>query len=376
MNMARPYAHGAMAAAIAAIFLVDMHMPLGFAIPLLYLLVMLFAIYIRADSRVLLAIAVLCPGLAAAKLLAPPEDGVLWFGQANRIIFSLLMWAILGLELARRRFNRQLERLVEERTAALHRANRELQREVEERKQAERTVSQYAERLHGLANQLVDTQEVERRHLAAELHDRIGQNLSALNLNLHLNLSQLPADTAPAVQARITDSLALVERTTEIVRGVMEELHPALLDFYGLDAALRWYGEEFAGRTGIRVANEAPELFPRLRGKVETTLFRVVQEALTNVAKHAKAAQATVSLARTAAGIEMTVADDGVGMPAGEAGRRPIGSGWGLSIMAERARAIAADFRIQSQPGQGTRIVVKIPNGLWEIEDEHHRTDR
>jgi len=371
--------HAAIAAAMLAIFAVDMNTPLGLAVPFLYLLVALSAIGAGAGNRVLLLIAVLGPLLAAVKLLAPPGDGVVWFGQANRLLFSLLIWVAIGLEWLRRQLeagrqknSRELERLVGERTEALHRANLELHKEVAERKQAEQTIVDYTGRLHALANQLVDAQEHERELLATELHDRIGQNLSALSINLNLNLAlvsaHLPADAATPVLARIRDSLALVERTTEMVRGVMEELRPTLLDQYGLDAALRWYAEEFAGRTGIVLRNEASELFPRLRAKVEMTLFRVAQEALTNVAKHAGARAVLVSLRRSAAGIELKLTDDGVGIAPEQLRQPAAGSGWGLSIMAERVRAIGAQLRIGRVDGQGTSIVVTVPNGFWEIE--------
>lgn len=343
------------AAAIAGIFAIDLKAPLGLGVPFLYLLVALFAIAKRQSDATLLAIAVLSTSLAAGKLLFSGMGGVLHFGQANRLIFAVLIWAAVGLEMGRREIGRNLERLVQERTEALHLAN---------------------VRLQSMANQLVEAQEVERKRLAAELHDRIGQNLSALNINLNLNLSQLCAETVPKVKARMRDSLSLLEKTTEMVRGVMEELHPALLDQYGLGTALRWYGEEFSRRTGIAVANAMPEPFPRLRDKVETTLFRIVQEALTNVAKHAGAGQVTVALARIAGGVELVVADDGVGMDPGRTCSQAAGSGWGLAIMAERARSVGAGFRISAQPGQGTRIEVHIANGLWETTDDHHGTDR
>lgn len=372
--------HAALGVSIVVVFLVDMETPLGLAVPFLYLLLALIAMAAQVGNRVLLAVAALATALAAIKLLVPPADGLPELGQANRLIFTILMWTAVGLELFRRRceaklqaerlqFSRDLERLVQERTEAL-------QKEVAERKQAERTIQEYAERLQALAGQLVETQENERAHLAAELHDRIGQNLSALNINVSLNLAQLPANAPPAVAARMRDSMALLEQTTEIVRGVMEELHPALLDQYGLGTALRWYGEGFSERFCIRVMHEVPELFPRLKGKVETTLFRIVQEALTNVAKHAAATEVVVSLARTPDGVELKVADNGIGMDPEKTGARPIGSGWGLSIMAERARSVGAKFRIDTRPQGGTCVVVSISNGLWETEHDDQGTDR
>lgn len=368
----------AIAAGMATIFAIDLKTPLGIAVPFFYLLLALFAIAVGAPNRSLLGIALLGPLLALVKILLYPNEGVVWFGEANRLIFSLLLWVAVGLEWVRRRLEAQrrdaaleLERLVEERTEALHAANRKLEVEVAERKQAEATITEYTQRLQALASQLVDAQEAERKALANELHDRIGQNLSALNMSLNLNLAQLagqlPAAALTPVAARIKDGLALVEQTTEIVRGVMEELHPALLEQYGLATALRWYGEEFTQRSGIAVRCNAGEPFPRLRGKVETALFRIAQEALTNVAKHAGASSAAIALQRTGAGIELRISDDGIGIADG-AGRPAVGSGWGMSIMAERARSLGATMHIGRNADHGTGLVVSVPNGLWENE--------
>lgn len=370
----------AIALGMATIFAIDLNTPLGIAVPFFYLLLALFAIAVGARDRSLLGIALLGPLLALVKILLYPNDGVIWYGEANRLIFSLLLWVAVGIEWVRRRLEAQrreaaleLERLVEERTEALHAANRKLEVEVAERKQAEAKISEYAQRLQALASQLVDAQEAERKALANELHDRIGQNLSALNMSLNLNLAQLagqlPAAALTPVAARIKDGLALVEQTTEIVRGVMEELHPALLEQYGLATALRWYGEEFTQRSGITVHCSAGEPFPRLRGKVETALFRIAQEALTNVAKHAGASSAAIALQRTGTGIELRISDDGIGIGiADDAGRPAVGSGWGMSIMAERARSLGATMHIGRNADQGTGLVVNVPNGLWENE--------
>ncbi|HJW27138.1 MAG TPA: sensor histidine kinase [Rhodocyclaceae bacterium] len=383
--------HAAIFAAIAGIYAVDLHTPLGLGVPFLYLLVILLAIVVRAGTGELLAMAGLCTFLAGSKLLIPSIGGAVAFGQGNRLIFAVITWTVVGLEYIRRRceatieakrreVTEELEGLFRERTKALHRTNAELVKEVAERKQAERTVNDYANRLHGLANQLVEAEELERERLAAELHDRIGQNLSVLSMNLSLALSQvtdpLPPEATDRLRARIKDALALVEGTTELVRGVMEELHPVLLDQYGLGAALRWYGEEYSRRTGIEVAIEGAELFPRLRPKVEMTLFRIAQEALTNVAKHAGARRVAVSLRRNESGIELAITDNGAGFEPETVPDQAVGSGWGLTLMAERARSVGADFRIDSRPGQGTRIVMDMGIGLWEVDHGDHGTDR
>ncbi|HXE40926.1 MAG TPA: ATP-binding protein [Azonexus sp.] len=367
----------AIALAMLAIFAIDLKTPLGLAVPFLYLLLALIAIGVEAPTRILLAIAVLGPLLAGLKLLIQPADGVAWLGQANRVLFSVLIWVAVGfewvrrtLEAGRRENSRELERQVRERTADWQAANRKLESEVAERKAAEATIIDYTQRLQALTQQLVEVRDAERKALATELHDRIGQNLSALNMSLNLNLAllatQLPPAAMDAARARINDTLALVEQTTEAVRGVMEELHPALLEQYGLTTALRWHGEEFSGRTGIAFRCLANESFPRLRGQVETTLFRIAQEALINVAKHADASEFSIGLERTTTGIALTVADDGVGIGEPPAQHAPAGGGWGLAIMAERARSIGAELRIASGEARGTTVVVSLANGLWE----------
>ena len=249
-------------------------------------------------------------------------------------------------------------------------ANQKLEVEIAERKEAEATIIDYTSRLEALSRQLVMVQDAERKALATELHDRIGQNLSALNMSLNLNLALLSDQLIPAelpvAQSRIRDALALVEQTTEIVRGVMEELHPALLEQYGLNTALRWHGEEFSGRTGLNFRYVACEELARLTGKVETSLFRIVQEALINVAKHAQATEVMVTLMQTAGGAELTIRDNGSGISPERQSQPAVGSGWGLAIMAERARTIGAAMRIVPGAERGTIVSITIPNSQLE----------
>jgi len=363
----------AIAMAMIVIFAIDLRTPLGLAIPFLYLLLALFAIGVGAQTRVLVIIAILGPALAGIKLQIHPGDGVVWVGQSNRLMFSMLIWGVVALEYFRRRLeaerrenSRKLEQQVQERTEALRTTNQRLEFEIAERKEAEATIIDYTSRLEALSTQLVMVQDAERKALATELHDRIGQNLSALNMSLNLNLALLSDPPTPAalpqLQARLRDALVLVEQTTEIVRGVMEELHPALLEQYGLNSALRWHGEEFSGRTGITFRYVPCDGLPRLAGKVETTLFRIVQEALINVAKHAQATEVVVSLMQTENCIELKVLDNGTGIAATRRVDPAIGSGWGLAIMAERARSIGAAMRIEPGETRGTAVIITIPN--------------
>jgi signal transduction histidine kinase len=221
-------------------------------------------------------------------------------------------------------------------------------------------VKQQREQLRTLAVRLAETEEAERRRLARELHDRVGQSLTALSINLNIIRSQLPADS-PQATARLDGSLRLVEETVEHTRDVMAELRPSVLDDYGLLAALRWYARQSSNTLGVAVQVEGEELSPRLPPAVETALFRIAQEALNNVTKHAHATQASVRLEAVADMACLTIADDGVGFdPAAKRrpGELPY---WGLITMKERAEAVGGRLRVESAPGQGTHITVEGP---------------
>ncbi|MCC6195482.1 MAG: PAS domain S-box protein [Burkholderiales bacterium] len=231
--------------------------------------------------------------------------------------------------------------------------------DVTRRKQAEEQASRYAQRLKGMSRRAVEVQEDERRALGHELHDRVGQNLAALNINLSIMKGALGPATAASVRSRLDDSLHLVERTIESMRGVMTELRPAVLDDYGLAAMLRWYAAEFGRRTRLIVAVVGRDPAPRLAPAVELTLFRIVQESLANVARHAGAQHVWVRLAPEADRFCLSVIDDGCGfdLAACEQADHPA---WGLMIMRERAEAADGQLRVESAPGQGTRVVVEV----------------
>jgi signal transduction histidine kinase len=141
----------------------------------------------------------------------------------------------------------------------------------------------------------------------------------------------------------------------------MSELRPPMLDDYGLLPALQWYANEFSGRTGIQVNVEGDERIERLPQSSEISLFRIVQEALNNVAKHARAGRVHIALERSDGQFVMSVSDDGMGMDAAShpgSGRR---SGLGMVTMRERTQAVGGRFEIGAAPGRGTRVVVRIP---------------
>jgi signal transduction histidine kinase len=213
-----------------------------------------------------------------------------------------------------------------------------------------------------VSRRLVEVQETERRALANELHDLVGQKLTALNINLNImKIESAPSRTAQ-IGARLEDSLKLVEETIESIRDVMAELRPAVLDDYGLTPVLRWYAERFVKRTGVATTVIEQGESRRLPAAAEEALFRIAQEALANVAKYARAEHATVTLGITPQASCLTIADDGCGFDPSACQQPARDHGWGLMIMRERAAAVGAGLSIESAPGRGTRIIATLRN--------------
>ena len=227
------------------------------------------------------------------------------------------------------------------------------------RKRADTEARIHAGRMQDISLRVVEIQETERRNLSAELHDRLGPDLAAINLNLHIIKDKLSAESAAKVGSRLDDSIALMDRTVAAVRDVAGALRPLVLDDFGLAATLKSYGEQFAARTGIRVLVEAKDPVPRLHEDAEMALFRVSQEALTNVLKHAKAAMVRLTLAVDAESLSLTITDDGCGFDA-DSVSDPVGKGLGLLIMQERLRAVEGSLRVESRPGAGTSVIARV----------------
>ncbi len=252
-----------------------------------------------------------------------------------------------------------LEKRVEERTSDLKKSNVHLKQEIAERRRTEKALRKSEKQLRALAARIQEVQETERKHLAQELHDRVGQSLSALNLNLSVITSQLSNESNTKIGGRLQDSMSLVEETTVHIRDVMAELHPQVLDDYGLLAALRWYCEPFSDRTGIDVEIYGEELSSRLSPVIESIFFRIAQEALTNVAKHSGASLAAVTLEDVEEHLRMTVEDNGRGFNLTARNRSKEQAGWGLTTMKERAATLGGWVRVESEQGKGTKIITE-----------------
>lgn len=230
-------------------------------------------------------------------------------------------------------------------------------RDVLEQRVTARTseLAQANERLQALSRRQLEVQENERRRIARELHDEIGQLLTAVTLNLQLCL-KLPG--AAPVSSQLEESIELVQRVSQRVRDLSLDLHPPLLDQVGLVAAVRWHVQREAERAGL-VANVATdELESRLDSKVEIACFRVVQEACTNIVRHAQALTVGVALRRSPTGLELTVRDDGVGFDVATVRYR---ASLGLLGMEERVTLAGGRLDIESAPGQGTLVRARFP---------------
>jgi signal transduction histidine kinase len=235
-------------------------------------------------------------------------------------------------------------------------------RSVAARETQARVIKEQNEKLQAtrVSRRMMEVQEAERRDVANHLHDVVGQKLTALSINLNIVKSQLLPEQAMLIAARLEDSLKVIEETTESIRDVMAELRPAVLDDFGLAAVLRWYAEQFTKRTGV--ATSVIEQGPgrRLAPTAEHALFRMAQNALVNVAKHAHARTAVVTLRITPRSTCLAVADDGDGFDPTAVQQPTLEHGWGLMIMRERAAAIGAELSIESAPGRGTKVVVTL----------------
>jgi len=215
--------------------------------------------------------------------------------------------------------------------------------------------------LQSLTRRLVQAEEAERRRIAGELHDRVGQTLSALNINLDIILGVLGENAPPDVRLRLRDSLALVDGTLQSIENVMADLRPPLLEEYGVGAALGWHAEEFSRRTGIAIEFDdlAREKNRQLRRDAAVALFRISQEALNNVAKHANARTVYLRLEAEAGHMVLNIRDDGAGFDAPAAEARA--SRLGMTTMKERIVAAGGSLKVDSTPGKGTTLTARVP---------------
>lgn len=258
-----------------------------------------------------------------------------------------------------RQMNIELEKRVALRTSELYEANLALRAEIEEHRRTEAALLASEKQRLALYQQVGKLEESERRRLARELHDRVGQNITALSINLNMALSRISKESQGQAAARLHDAIEITAEMAENVRDVVADLRPHVLDDYGLWAALKWELERFSRRTGIRNEATGREIIPRPSSEIETALFRIAQEALTNICKHANASCVRVELSKTAGSIQLAISDDGIGY---EIKKKTAdqSDGWGLLFMRERIQAQNGTLKVISRPGQGTQVIARI----------------
>ncbi len=244
----------------------------------------------------------------------------------------------------------ELEKRVEDRTRELITAMTELRAEIQMRTQTEAVMRE-------LSAKLLRLQDEERRRIARELHDSTGQTLTALKMNLAVLQSTL--GSGANWERLILDTEALADQALNEIRTTSYLLHPPLLDESGFASAARWFVEGLSARSQLKVNLDIPPHFERLPSDVELTLFRVLQEALTNILRHSGSETADVKVQRSDGYVVLTIQDYGTGIPADALKQRRIGSGVGLAGMRERVSELGGHFTISSN--SGTMVMVSIP---------------
>jgi two-component system sensor histidine kinase UhpB len=230
--------------------------------------------------------------------------------------------------------------------------------DITERKEAEEKLERSTQLLRILSHRLFQIQEEERRHLARELHDEIGQTLTAAKINTEMLRAAVPPDLG----ARLNENAAILDRLLQQTRRISLDLRPPLLDDLGLVPALRWYVNQQAERAGLEAKFAAAPLADDVPPHIQIVCFRLAQEAITNVVRHAQARTLTVELTRADVPLRLLVRDDGNGfdVTAAEA-RAEQGASLGLLGMKERAALAGGSARIVSSPGEGATVEILLP---------------
>ena len=306
-------------------------------------------------------------GLSVLGFMARPLGAAQEAEMVTRVLALALVWLAAALSLQRSRRERTLERAfaemerrVQARTEEITKTNAALQSEIADRREKE-------EMLRQLSGHLMQAQDQERRRIARELHDNSGQTLAAIAVNLS-RIENLVPDAPAKVRNLVADTAAMAEQTSREIRTVSYLMHPPLLDEAGLLAAINWLANGFSQRSGIRCEVDAPSQFDRLPADIEVTVFRIVQETLTNVARHSGSKTAFVKLTRQPGEVVLTVRDEGKGIPP-EKLEKVHGNvsalGVGVAGVWERVRQFGGELEINSN-SRGTTVMVVVP-----LPEEH-----
>ena len=225
-----------------------------------------------------------------------------------------------------------------------------------ERQRHFEAISLANQELENLSSRLLETQELERRTLSQELHDEVGQTLTALRMELSHVISMVPAS---ASRERLQRARELAEKTVQIVRDISLMLRPALLDDLGLGPALQWQLERFSARSGIRFEFDGADIGEQLSDPVKTCVFRIAQETLNNCEKYSQATALRVILRHDDGRVSLEIQDDGRGFTLDQRGLPSRGTG--ILGMKERAAKLGGALTVDARPGAGTRVALMLP---------------
>jgi len=261
-----------------------------------------------------------------------------------------------------KRLNEELEQRVIERTNELRVANEELRKEIGERKRVEEKLKGTTEQLRALSGRLQSARDEEGIRIAREIHDELGSALTSLRWDLE-GMAKIFSESeershVPDLREKIAAMLGLTDTTFNIVRRIASDLRPSVLDVLGLREAIEWQSRQFQDRTGIIAHCHSPQDNVDLNQEQSTALFRIFQEALTNILRHAQATRVDVTMVEEAGAFVLAIRDNGRGITEGEkSGPLSIG----LLGMRERARLIGGEIDIIGLEGQGTTVTVRLP---------------
>jgi len=232
------------------------------------------------------------------------------------------------------------------------------------RRKAEQALRESGKELRILSNQLLSTEEKERKRIARELHDGIGQALSAIKFSVENSLRQLRNEADHSELKSLEAVIPLTQKAIEEVRRIVKDLRPSILDDLGILATINWFCREFQDLyAGIRIKREIDLQEGDIPSSLKTLIYRILQEALNNIAKHSRADLIQLALEKSDSGIELKIQDNGVGFDLAKTiSLKPSQRGFGLASMRERAELSGAKFEIKSTVGEGTTIRV-----VWEI---------
>lgn len=354
------------AALTVGLLVVDFHTPLGVANHILYLGPVLLSLlssqrwypYIIAGTITVLIV-------VAGLMSENPHNVPLWVPISNRAFSIFAIWLPVWHftqrrhhELLLQRMNAQLEERVQDRTRQLAMVNEALVAEISERMRTEHSLDLNRRELKRLASQLIQIQEQERRRISRDLHDDINQRLALLAIELERVERQLPAH-APSLTEAVRSVSNRVAELSEDVRHLAYHYHPSILDDLGLSVALRRLVDDIVSHGRLEARITCHDLPKTLSQDVATCLYRIAQEGLSNIIRHANASRIDVALEQSGMGVILTLTDDGAGFA--QDLLRTESGGLGLVSMKERVTLVGGTLTITSGLGAGTTLQANIP---------------